>query len=189
MSRRLNPQSLLQLRIELLHIEPAIWRVVLVPDSITLVQLHAVIQDAMGWWNSHLHEFDIGGLRYGMIDPDWDDDPELINEARKKLLNVLGNRRTFRYLYDFGDSWLHRITLEKQLPLIKPQRYAVCMAGENACPPEDVGGAPGYFEFVEVISDPSHEEHESMLTWCGGQFDPRFFDIDATNERLKRIKL
>lgn len=143
----------------------------------------------MGWWDYHLHEFEIGGLRYGIPDPEWDLGPELINEARKKLLTVLGNRRTFDYLYDFGDSWLHRITLEERLPMRQPQRYALCVAGENARPPEDVGGIPGYYELLEVIADPSHEEHESMVEWCGGSFDPRRFDIDAANESLKRIKV
>jgi len=85
MPQQLNPQGLLQLRIELRDIEPVIWRCVLVPDTITLVRLHAVIQAAMGWWDSHLHEFDIAGLRYGMTDPDWDLDPELIDEARKNF--------------------------------------------------------------------------------------------------------
>jgi hypothetical protein len=189
MPKRLNPQTLLQLRVELRGIEPVIWRCVLVPDTITLVKLHAVIQAAMGWWDSHLHEFDIAGLRYGMTDPEWDMDLELIDEARKKLLKVLGNRRQFDYLYDFGDSWLHRITLERTLPMTKPQRYAVCVAGENACPPEDVGGVPGYYDFLHVISNPDHEEHEEMLEWCGGSFNPLHFDIDATNTVLKHIKL
>jgi len=111
MVSRLNPPTLLQLRIELCDTHPVVWRCVLVPDTITLVQLHAVIQAAMGWWDAHLHEFDIGGLRYGMPDPEWDLGPELINEARKKLLTVLGNRKTFDYLYDFGDSWRHRCTI------------------------------------------------------------------------------
>ena len=121
MSQRQKPQTLLQLRIELRYTDPMIWRRVLVPDTITLVQLHAVIQESMGWSNSHLHEFEIAGLRYGMTDSEWDVDPELINEERKELLKVLGDQKQFDYLYDFGDSWLHRITLEKILPMIEPQ--------------------------------------------------------------------
>jgi hypothetical protein len=189
MTKTLAPATLLQLRISLKYSNPAIWRVVLVPDSITLVQLHQVIQEAMGWWSGHLHEFDIAGRRYGMIDPEWDEDPELLNEARKSLLKVLGGKKKFLYLYDFGDSWLHEITLEAQLPMIKAQRYATCLMGENACPPEDVGGLPGYYEFLEVIADTENEEHEDMLEWCGGSFDPKAFDVDAINEQLKRIKL
>jgi len=155
----------------------------------------------MGWLNGHLHEFDIAGLRYGMTDPEWDIDLELIDEAGKKLLKVLGHCRQFDYLYDFGDSWLHRITLEKILPMIEqitldeiipmiePQRYAVCVDGENACPPEDVGGVPGYYDFLDVISNPDHEEYEEMIEWRGGSFNPEFFDIDTANTNLKRIRL
>jgi len=201
MSQRLNPQTLLQLRIELRYTAPMIWRRVLVPETITLVQLHAVIQESMEWSNSHLHEFEIAGLRYGMTDSEWDVDPELINEERKKLLKVLGDQKQFDYLYDFGDSWLHRITLEKRLPMIEqitldniipgiePQRYAMCVDGENACPPEDVGGVPGYHKFLDVISNPDHEEYDEMIEWCGGSFDPEFFDIDTANTNLKRIRL
>ena len=189
MSQRLSPKTLLHLRIELSHTDPLIWRTVLVPDTITLVKLHAVIQAAMGWWNSHLHEFNIAGFRYGMTDPEWDLDADLIDEGRKRLLKILGHRKYFDYLYDFGDSWWHRVTLEAVLPMTNPQRYALCVAGENACPPEDVGGVPGYYEFLDVISNPDHEEHESMLEWIGGTFDPQLFDIDAANAGLKRIKL
>jgi len=201
MSQRQTPKTLLQLLIELRYTDPLIWRRVLVPDTITLVHLHAVIRESMGWRNGHLHEFDIAGSRYGMIDPEWDVDPELINEAGKKLLNVLVDQKQFDYLYDFGNSWLHRITLEKRLPIIEqitmdeiipmiePQRYAMCVDGENACPPEDVGGVPGYYNFLDVITNPDHEEYDEMIEWCGGSFDPEFFDIDTANKNLKRIRL
>ena len=188
MPSRLSPQSLLQLRIELLGTEPLVWRCILVPDTITLVRLHAVIQESMGWGYGHLHEFEIGGQRYG--EPyDWDDDPGLINEARKRLRTVLGRRKTLHYLYDFGDSWQHKITLEKRLSLNKPHRYAQCLAGENACPPEDVGGIPGYYEFLEAMADPDHEEHLACMEWWDGSFDPAHFDLHNTNIQLKQIKL
>lgn len=189
MPSKLVPTSLLQLRIELKNASPAIWRVVLVPDTITLVQLHRVIQETMGWYNCHLHEFDIAGIRYGTPDPDWGDDLGMVNEARKRLLNVLHGRRKFEYLYDFGDSWLHQVTVEDQLPMLKTQRYATCLQGENRCPPEDVGGVHGYFEFLEAIHDPSHEEHESVKEWWGGEFDPREFDAVETNTRLRQLML
>jgi hypothetical protein len=79
--------------------------------------------------------------------------------------------------------------LEKRLALDKPQCYALCLAGENACPPEDVGGIPGYYEFLEAISDPNHEEHQQYLEWYDGYFDPSQFDLHITNAQLKHIKL
>lgn len=189
MPKKLMPTSLLQLRIELTDISPAIWRVVLVPDSITLVKLHRVIQASMGWYDCHLHEFNIDGIRYGIVNPDWGEDEGLVNEARKRLLQVLSGARKFTYTYDFGDSWEHTITVENQLHKENIDNWAHCLLGENHCPPEDVGGAHGYFEFLEAMHDPSHEEHELMKEWWGGTFDPRNFDLAMVNQQLKGIKL
>jgi len=189
---RIGPQSLLQLRIELEHSHPPIWRSVLVPDNITLVKLHQVIQEVMGWYDCHLHEFIIDHRHYGRVDPDdplGDLGPELINEKRKTLEKVLGRKKRFNYIYDYGDNWWHTITLENRLPLTSARPSAACIAGEMACPPEDVGGLGGYFEFLEAMMDPQHDEHESFMQWWGEVFDPRVFDITQANERLKQIKL
>ncbi len=189
---RIGPVSLLQLHIELEDSSPLIWRSVLVPDTITLVKLHLVIQEVMGWYNCHLHEFVINNQHYGMVDPDepsWDLGPELLNEKRKKLSKVMGRAKQFRYIYDYGDSWWHKITLERMLPLTSSHPSAVCVEGEMACPPEDVGGLGGYFEFLEAMNDPEHEDHESVMQWWDEAFDPSHFDIIQTNERLKQIKL
>jgi len=189
---RTGPRSLLLLRIELEHSSPAIWRSVLVPDNITLVKLHRVFQEVMGWHDCHLHEFIIDHRHYGMVDPDdpfADLGPELISEKRKKLEKVLGQNKRFEYIYDYGDNWRHTITLENRLPLTSAQPSITCIGGEMACPPEDVGGLGGYFEFLEVMADPQHEEHENMMRWWGETFDPGTFDILLANERLKQIKL
>ena len=177
MARSLQPNALLQLRIALAAIEPAIWRRVVVPDTITLDQLHEVIQAAMGWFDCHLHEFEIDGKRYGVPDPDWDEPGTVEDEHDVRLLSALGNRQRFIYTYDFGDHWVHHVTLEDTLPIGKPQRYA------------DVGGPYGYVDFIEAISDSAHPEHETMLAWVGGTFNPEQFDLTVTNEVLKQIKL
>ncbi len=189
---QIGPQSLLQLRIELEHSNPSIWRSVLVPDNITLVKLHRVIQEVMGWYDYHLHEFIIDHRHYGIVDPNdpnWDLAPKLINEKRKNLVKVLGQKKLFEYIYDYGDNWWHTITLENTLPLTSARYSVVCIGGEMACPPEDVGGLGGYFEFLEAMTDPQHEEHESVMQWWGEAFDPRAFDIILVNEKLKQIKL
>ncbi len=189
---RTGPNSLLLLRIELEHCSPVIWRSVLVPDNITLVKLHRVFQEVMGWRDCHLHEFIIDQRHYGMVDPDdpfADLGPELISEKRKKLEKVLGRRKRFEYIYDYGDNWRHTITLENRLPLTSAQPSITCIGGEMACPPEDVGGPGGYFEFLEAMTDPQHEEHENMMRWWGEAFDPGIFDSLLANERLKQIKL
>tara|TARA_R110001592_G_scaffold52649_4_gene161239 strand:+ start:264 stop:836 length:573 start_codon:yes stop_codon:yes gene_type:complete len=183
-------QTMLQLRIELQHSNPLIWRTILIPKGITLIKLHRAIQHAMGWWDGHLHEFDINGIRYGMVDPEWDQDPELEDEKRKRLSRVLAGRKRFDYLYDFGDHWLHKIKVEKAYSVIELPSQIFCVAGENSCPPEDVGGLPGYSELLEIIADPNNEEREDMLNWLGSEdFDPSYFDQNEADARLREIKL
>ena len=98
--------------------------------------------------------------------------------------------RIANYTYDFGDNWEHKIQLEKILPRDKNIEYPACIAGKRACPPEDCGGIWGYEEFLEAINNPDHEEHEEMLEWVGGEFNPEHFDVnevsfDDPNKRRK----
>lgn len=180
--------DLLLLHIELKWIEPAIWRRVVVPETITLGRLHSVIQIAMGWEGGHLHEFEIAGENYGIPDPDgWG--PPVNPEARKTLIRALQGKKTFHYLYDFGDSWDHRIKVKKTLPAGASTQVPYCVDGANACPPEDVGGGPGYAEFLEAMADPKHSEHESMMEWYGHDFDPTVFEWERINQWLKGVKV
>jgi len=181
---------MLQLKITLDNLSPDIWRRVLVPDTITLTKLHQVIQIAMGWENAHLHEFEFDGQRYGEPDPDWDLSFNTItSEKRVKLKNCLVGIKRFKYLYDFGDNWEHTIVLEKSLPDDPALTTPLCLDGNGACPPEDVGGIYGYSDFLEIISDPKNPQREEMLIWfCADDFDPDYFDILKTNQRLLRIK-
>ena len=182
--------DLLQLRLDLAGIKPAIWRRIVVPESITRARLHHVIQCVMGWHGGHLHEFEIAGERYGIPDPefDWGDPPR--SEQRIQLKTALAGMKSFKYLYDFGDHWEHRIKVEKRHP---PDPIlsacALCLTGANAAPPEDVGGAPGYADFLEAILDPDHPEHHAMRAWCGEDFEPGHFDLSAVNERLERLRV
>ncbi|MCQ4322417.1 plasmid pRiA4b ORF-3 family protein [Stutzerimonas stutzeri] len=180
--------DVLLLYIELKWIEPAIWRRVAVSENITLGKLHTVIQRAMGWEGGHLHEFEIAGEHYGIPDPEgWG--PPVNPEARKTLIKALSGKKTFRYLYDFGDGWDHRIKVEKKLPADACPQVPYCIDGANACPPEDIGGGPGYVDFLEVMADPDHPEHEEMMQWHGGTFDPTVFDCNRVNQWLKEIKV
>ena len=180
----------LQLRIELAWIKPVIWRRIIVPESITLPKLHQVIQVTMGWHDCHLHDFDIAGETYGVPDPDYDFGTPTRSEQRVRLGIALGNAKSFRYTYDFGDNWEHRIKVEKRLaPEPEFARCAVCIAGANACPPEDVGSEPGYADFVAAMADPMHPDHENMLSWSGQPFDPSHFDFTTANLDLQNIKL
>lgn len=184
-----KPAALLQLRIELDGVNPPVWRVVLVPESIPLDRLHRVIQIAMGWQDSHLHEFIIGEVRYGIPDPEWDAPGSLVSEKGVPLAKALGSGKRFRYTYDFGDGWEHTLMVEGRGAAPDSPSQARCLSGENACPPEDVGGPPGYEAFLRAIADPGHDQHQDMLDWCGGGFDAGDFDLQVVNKKLKRIRV
>jgi Plasmid pRiA4b ORF-3-like protein len=180
-------QPLYQLKITLKDVRPPIWRRVQVSSGITLGKLHRIIQDVMGWTNSHLHSFLIQGVEYGQPMPEYDF--EVRNEQRTKLSQVVtGEKFKFLYTYDMGDSWEHEILVEKVLPVEAKVRYPVCLTGKRACPPEDCGGVCGYSEFLSAIRQPEHPEHEAMLEWVGGEFDSESFDLDAVNRLLRQIR-
>ena len=189
-ARRPAPQRIYQLLVRLADLEPAIWRRLWVPDTLTLAKLDRVIQAAMGWSNSHLHDFRIGGRRYGIRNDEWDLDGDLLEDKRFRIADVLGSEvGEFEYVYDFGDDWRHMVKIEQLLqPLKAMNTWPMCLAGANACPPEDVGGTPGYMEFLHAMSDPAHDEHGSMWRWWGGPFDPNGFDINAANLAIRRLR-
>jgi hypothetical protein len=183
-----------QLKIALEGIEPPIWRRVLVPADATLAQLHAIIQIVMGWEDEHLHEFIVSRKHYSdprfrLNDEDLfaSEEDKSHSEARARLGDVAPSvRNTFRYQYDFGDSWMHKITVEKHLAAEPGQTYPLCIEGARACPPEDCGGVWGYEELLDVLADPEHPNYEERLEWVGGRFDPEGFDIKAVNRDLAR---
>jgi hypothetical protein len=175
--------KIFEIKIELREVRPAVVRRVQVPGEITLAGLHQVVQVVMGWTDLHLHEFDVDGARYGLPDPDWDVD-EVADEAGVKVFGLVGQGGRMGYVYDFGDGWTHRLTVEKVLAAEPGVSYPRCVSGRRACPPEDVGGPWGYDGFLEAMADPSHPEHEHYREWAGGPFDPAAFDLDEVNEEL-----
>jgi Plasmid pRiA4b ORF-3-like protein len=183
-----QPAQVYLLKITLQHIKPPVWRRVQVKDC-TLAKLHDIIQACMGWDDYHLHEFEIGGERYG--DPaQWRDDfggeMEVGNEGKVKLSQLVAQGvKKVKYTYDMGDTWEHLIQIEKVVEAEKGVRYPRCIDGKRACPPEDCGGPWGYGDFLDAIQNPRHERHEELLEWVGGEFDPEAFDIDAVNEELR----
>ncbi len=179
----------LQLRIELDWVSPSVWRVVVVPETISLPKLHRVIQIAMGWEDGHLHEFAVGNVRYGNPDPEWNEPGTAIQEKGVSLAKALGRAKQLRYTYDFGDGWEHTIAVEESSGPPDSLSEVRCLAGENACPPEDVGGPPGYERFLQAIADPNHEEHDDMLEWYEGEFDATRFDLASVNKKLKQLRI
>ena len=169
-----------QLKVTLRGIRPPIWRRVLVPSDLTLLQLHDVLQVLMGWTDSHLHQFEAAGNFYGTPDPELE--VERKNERKIRLNEVLHHPKDrMAYEYDFGDSWEHELVLEKIVPRAPKVRYPVVTGGKRACPPEDVGGVWGYGHLLEAVSDSQHPDHEDMVEWSGEGFNPEAFDVGAAN--------
>lgn len=186
-----------QFKIALKHIRPPIWRRIQVPENYSFWDLHVAIQDAMGWLDYHLHEFEMvnpsTGIKVaiGIPDEEFARDREVLSDHKQKIADYFSlENPSASYVYDFGDNWEHTVKLEKILPRDKDIDYPVCIAGKRACPPEDCGGVWGYKDFLEIISDPDHEEHKEMIEWAGGEFDPEHFDVkevsfDDPDERRK----
>ena len=170
-----------RLRVSLRGAEPEIWRQIEVVSTITLFQLHGVLQRAMGWTDSHLHQFWQADRCFGLPDPEFDTPRE--DERRVRLNTVLSKPTDeLMYEYDFGDGWEHDIVLEAVGPVTGDEPRV--SDGRGACPPEDVGGIPGFELFLEALSDPRHPQHGEILEWHG-PFDPDAFDIAATNRALR----
>ena len=146
-----------------------------------------MIQAAMGWTNSHLHAFTVGDARFGMC---FDDYPEgEIDEQTVTVLQALLGRKKFTYEYDFGDGWEHTITIETEFRTPHALKFALCLAGENACPPEDSGGPGGFEYFLEALADPKHDEHENYVRWNDGvTFERSAFDLVEVNARLQKVR-
>ena len=183
-----SPAPIYQLKVTLNDTHPPIWRRILAPGNTTLRKLHDILQIVMGWQDSHLHQFVIDGVNYGDPVVDEAGDLGLQSEARYKLSQLISTRPArFQYEYDFGDSWEHSVLLEKIRPPEPGVRYPLCLAGQRACPPEDVGGVWGYQSFLEALADPDNPEHDEYLEWSGGDFDPDAFDLEAVNASLRRM--
>lgn len=175
------------LRVELLGIEPLIWRRVRVDQAVTLKHMHEILQIVIGWQDSHLHEYRADEIAIGMRDAD--DAPEdLQDENAWSLGRLLGTGASeFEYLYDFGDDWEHRLIVEPSTRGGARGPTPLCLAGENACPPEDVGGPAGYAEFLQALADREHDSHKRYLEWIGGIWDPRGFDLNRINRELRAL--
>ncbi len=183
-------ERLYQFKITLKDLKPPIWRRIQVKDC-TLDKLHEYIQTAMGWTNSHLHHFRINGTYYGdpwLIEEDGGE-RGYVNSTVMRLNAIIpksGQRFAFEYEYDFGDSWEHEVLYEGCLRADPALQYPLCLEGERACPPEDVGGTSEYRKWAKVIANREHRKRKEYLDWVGGWFDPEEFDAELATKRMKR---
>ncbi|MFA5815992.1 MAG: plasmid pRiA4b ORF-3 family protein [Bacteroidales bacterium] len=174
-----------QIHISLLDIHPKIWRRILILPTTSLKTLHKILQIAMGWTDSHLHQFEYEGEYYGVP---WDEDPEFINDYQRMRINdfLLYPKESCIYEYDYGDSWNHLIQLEEVLFDHERLAAPVCLDGARKCPPEDCGGTDGYTGIKKIIKNSKHSKYQDIMRWLGGSFNPDEFDIDQINSELLR---
>jgi hypothetical protein len=178
-----------RLHVTLLDVDPAIWRRIEVPAGFTLKALHDALQRAMGWFDGHLHHFEIGGILYGEPSPDDAEfDRDIVNERKLKLASLAEEGdRLFEYVYDYGDNWCCAIVIEALQPALSGIVYPRLVEGARRGPPEDISGPPGYAEFLEAIADPKHERHAELTEWSGEDFDPEGLSIDDVNAALAQL--
>ena len=180
------------LRVELLGIQPTIWRRIHLDGRTRLDALHHILLAAMGWSDSHLHKFEIRDKHYGVPDPEFTDPGwEVLDERKYRLNQLLAEGDSCNYLYDFGDGWQHRVTVEA-IEDVKPspsdEGFAWVESGERACFPYDAGGSGGYQDFLDQLeNDPYGDETKAFQEWAGLDFDPARFDRQAVNATIARM--
>ena len=155
-----------------------------------LDDLHYLIQVVMGWEDSHLHMFFKDGQRYSRPDP-WRHQfrmpgtPPELDERQYRILHLLEREGdSMTYMYDFGDSWEHKVTLQKILSYKRGSRLPACISGRRRCPPEDCGGVWGYYQMLEALKDPNADDHAHMKEWIGEDFDPEVFSAKEVDREL-----
>lgn len=160
-------------KIELLEVSnPTVWRIIDVPSTFTFFQLNQVIQIAFGWSNLHMWEFTesenmwpVRDFRIAVPTPTDGEYQEItLNAKRTRISKIFPKYEAFTYIYDFGDSWKHRITLLKSHSL--DIEAAICLNGSGATPPEDCGGSGGY-ELLKKSFEEKDEEVDSYREWLG----------------------
>ena len=179
--------SILLLTAVLEDVKPRVSRTLMMPSDLRLDRLHLVLQAAMGWENQHLYSFDAGPHRWSLPDPHLGLDALPANKATLQEALAAAGKTPLRYTYDFGDDWRHRLTAELTDGPLPGQLYPRLVEAEGRCPPEDVGGPPGYEHFLEAIADPGHPDHEELTEWHDGPFDPSVPDTDTY--QLEVLKL
>ena len=182
----MNKDEIVQMKITLEGITPNIWRRFQVEKDITFHQLHRVIQEVMGWTDSHLYGFTVDKQEYQD-----DRDNELLDgknvlSSQKHTITMLKLKQKFRYVYDFGDCWEHLLVVEKILSNNSAVLYPICLEGERNCPPEDCGSVPGYYDLMEIRKNKKHPDYEELIEeWLGEDYDPERFNAQEVNVELR----
>jgi hypothetical protein len=177
MTAAASPPTIARLKVSLDDVEPKVVRRLEVPLAIRLDRLHLVLQAAFGWENYHLWEIQADRARFGIPDQDWGDGTLDGRKATLEAALAKVGKKRLKYLYDFGDGWEHTIKVEAIVPASPGILYPRLIQADGRCPPEDVGGPPGYAEYLDAMADPRHERHDECMQWRGPGFDPNVVDV------------
>lgn len=183
-----SPPSVARLKVTLDDVEPTVIRRLVVPLDLRLDRLHLVLQAALGWTNTHLWEFRARDIGWGGPDPEWGRGSGPLDARKATLLKVVEDTgvKTLTYLYDFGDGWNHTVRIERIEPADPAVSYPLLIEATGRCPPEDVGGPPGYEEFLAAMADPAHERHAEIVAWHGETFDPNDIHLVDLDRALQK---
>lgn len=184
-------REIIQLNVSLKGSIPLIWRNILINQETSFFELHHIIQIAMGWKNYHLFEFNLDGYRIGMIEENEEGygSNQLLDANKTLLTDILSlENDNFHYNYDFGDGWLHQITLEQLVGKEEDCIYPTCLNGQLNCPPEDCGGINGFYDMLKILQNKKHPEYKETRTWVGKKYDPESFDLVKVNKQLKQLR-
>ena len=182
-----SPPPVARLKVTLDEVGPTVIRRLTVPVDLRLDRLHLVLQAALGWTNTLLWEFRARDIGWGIPDPEWDRGSGPLDARKTSLRKVVEDTgaKTLTYLYDFGDGWEHTIRIERIEPANPALNYPLLIEAVGRCPPEDVGGPPGFEEFLAAMADPDHERHAEMTEWHGDAFDPHNVDRAEIDRALQ----
>lgn len=185
------------LRVALADIRPEIWRRVRVPVDATFRQLHQLLQVVFGWYDTHLHLFEVDHQAVGPVDGDLGfAASDNVDEAELRLCDAVEPGSEFVYLYDFGDNWEHRVVVEgtedlgasTDIVTGEPMGPFALLAGKRAGPPEDCGGWPGYTELLAAMRDKRHPRRAELVDWLPVGYDPDGFDVYTINQAVHRLR-
>lgn len=201
-------QPPIKLKINLENMPHSVFRRVLVPENVNMLQLHFIIQISMGWEFEHLFQFSDrrhdANITAG-IPTEYDEEPifpTFGRRPRKQSADKImlkrdflenNNKKPLWYWYDFGDDWWHKLSFQKptkkELGTFKGS--PVCVEAFGACPPEDIGGPWGYQAFLETVTNKKHPEHEEMRGWVGlsgkEKYNTEYVDLVRINNALSGL--
>jgi len=184
--------DIIQLKVSLIDSEPLIWREIHVSKETTFFELHHIIQIIMGWKNYHMFEFNLEGYRVGEVFEDERTEGygnDQIIESRTVAIKdlITQQKETFKYVYDYGDDWEHKIQVENFLEEDTTLKFPICIDGRMNCPPDDSGGLHNFYESMEILKDKKHPEYKEISKWFGKSYDMKKFDKEKINRQLKNL--